>query len=273
MPHDIAGSHEESEPDHGHSETSAGAGGPVPMSEPLSEAGGTAAPATAPATSPIAIPPLPPFPVCIINLKAGCYRITYRPVGFNVFNGTMRVDKSGGTTTISGDLYRFLNLIIPVTPIGPTPLKPQVITAGGASLKTPPTSISIFPILLNIPIYARNKYYSYLKVTNIQTSPIFAPPGQCALTLTAQKAGWIKDRSRWVGFPASSVEPKWKSTRSPAQLRRNRSLQFPAAAPKISGPLTRRLVGMWPSSTIRRMYQYPQASLRRTAGLLPTCMR
>src|SRR5207244_10881257 len=27
MPHDIAGSHEESEPDHGHSETSAGAGG------------------------------------------------------------------------------------------------------------------------------------------------------------------------------------------------------------------------------------------------------
>ncbi len=187
MPHDIAGSHEESEPDHGHSETSAGAGGPVPMSEPLSEAGGTAAPATAPATSPIAIPPLPPFPVCIINLKAGCYRITYRPVGFNVFNGTMRVDKSGGTTTISGDLYRFLNLIIPVTPIGPTPLKPQVATAGGASLKTPPTSISIFPILLNIPIYPRNKYYSYLKVTNIQTSPIFAPPGQCALTLTAQE--------------------------------------------------------------------------------------
>ena len=187
MPHDIAGSHEESEPDHGHSETSAGAGGPVPMSEPLSEAGGTAAPATAPATSPIAIPPLPPFPVCIINLKAGCYRITYRPVGFNVFNGTLRVDKSGGTTTISGDLYRFLNLIIPVTPIGPTPLKPQVATAGGASLKTPPTSISIFPILLNIPIYPRNKYYSYLKVTNIQTSPIFAPPGQCALTLTAQE--------------------------------------------------------------------------------------
>src|SRR5437588_6307819 len=91
MQHDIAGSHEESEPDHGHSETSAGAGGPVPMSEPLSEAGGTAAPATAPATSPIAIPPLPPFPVCIINLKAGCYRITYRPVGFNVFNGTMQI--------------------------------------------------------------------------------------------------------------------------------------------------------------------------------------
>src|SRR5207302_9635023 len=42
-------------------------------------------------------------------------------------------------------------------------------------------------LLLHIPTYPRNKYYSHLKVTTIQTSPIFAPLGQCALTLTAQE--------------------------------------------------------------------------------------
>src|SRR5207247_717160 len=38
----------------------------------------------------------------------------------------------------------------------------------------------------NIPVYARNRYYSYLKVTNIQRSPIFTS-GPCQLTLTAQE--------------------------------------------------------------------------------------
>lgn len=197
MPHDIAGSHEEAEPDHGHAETSTGASGPVPMSDPLPDQGGTTAVATAasPALSaaaiaqPVAAGTLQPFPLCIINLKEGCYRITYRPPGFNTFNGTMRVDKSGGKTTISGDLYRFLNLIFPPFVTATSVLKPKVSSAATAtataSLATPLSSISIFPIFLDIPIYPRNKYYSYLKVTKVETSPVFSPV--CNLTLTAQE--------------------------------------------------------------------------------------
>jgi hypothetical protein len=186
------------------------------MSEPLPDAGGaatsgTAATATTTPTATLVNQPvttgtgtLTPFPLCIINLKEGCYRITYRPtVGINTFNGTMRVDKAGGQTTISGDLYRFLNILFPVATAtlanaavkpkdkkdsGETAIAKTTISTGAiASLATPPTAISIFPILLNIPIYPRNKYYSYLRVTNIQTSPVLSPPGQCKLTLTAQE--------------------------------------------------------------------------------------
>jgi hypothetical protein len=68
----------------------------------------------------------------------------------------MRVDTTSGNTTISGDLYRFVSVPFP----GPFPY--------------------------DIPIYARNRYYSYLKVTNVQYSPIFTT-GPCQLTLTAQE--------------------------------------------------------------------------------------
>jgi hypothetical protein len=204
MPHDIAGSHEETEPDHGHSETSSGASGPVPMSEPLPDQGAATGAATttaipsaaAAALSGAVLQPAATtlHPICFIDLKEGCYRITYRPtVGISTFNGTMRVDKAGGKTTISGDLYRFLNIIFPSTtlPITATTavVKPKVSTAAiaTASLATPLSAISIFPRLQNIPIYPRNKYYSYLKVTKVQTSSIFAPAGQCKLTLTAQE--------------------------------------------------------------------------------------
>jgi hypothetical protein len=200
MPHDIAGSHEESEADHGHSETSSGAPGPVPMSDPMPDQGGatgasTAATpsATAAALAGATLQPaagiLPPL--CFINLKEGCYRITYNPSGFNVYRGTMRVDKAGGTTTISGDLYRFLDLIVAATTATTATAtvkgKTSAAVTATASLATPLSAISIFPIFQNIPIYPRNKYYSYLKVTNIQTGPIFSPPSQCKLTLTAQE--------------------------------------------------------------------------------------
>lgn len=118
--------------------------------------------------------PLPKF--CPINLREGCYRITFRPNSsfFNVYRGTMRVDAAGGSTTLSGDLYRFLGF----PPSLPFPLP--------APASVDPTSPTIFPLPYNIPIYARNQYYSYLKVTNIQRSPVFTF-GPCRLTLTAEE--------------------------------------------------------------------------------------
>src|SRR5512134_705768 len=98
----------------------------VPMADPIAESG-EAGPFPSPEVGatellPVRPPeleprpwpgPWPPFPICWINLQAGCYRITYRPNrGFYVYRGTMRVDPHGGTTTVSGDLYRFFDFPI-----------------------------------------------------------------------------------------------------------------------------------------------------------------
>ena len=113
---------------------------------------------------------------CKINLKEGCYRITFQPkTGTSIFHGTMRVEKNGGTTVISGDLYRFLNPVIS--------LPASVATA--ASVAVRPASSSIFALAVGIPVYARNKYYSYLLVTNIKMPPLLT--SKCAFTLTAQE--------------------------------------------------------------------------------------
>ncbi len=140
-------------------------GGPVPIP-----------PLPLPGPQPLPFPWPPPWHFCLINLRSGCYRITFRPnSGITVYYGTMRVDTAGGQTTISGDLYRFLQLPIP-WPIPPLSL------AQPASLPFP----FPFPFQYDIPIYSRSRYYSYLKVTNVQRSPIFTT-GPCQLTLTAQE--------------------------------------------------------------------------------------
>lgn len=109
-----------------------------------------------------------PFPhFCLINLKAGGYRISITPTTPSLvrYRGTLRVEKAGGSTTISGDLYRFISLPFPPLP-------------------APPITLPTLP--LNLPIYSRRQYYSYLKVTGIQQSPVFTT-GPCRLTLTMQE--------------------------------------------------------------------------------------
>lgn len=112
---------------------------------------------------------------CKINLREGCYRITFQPKrGSNVFYGTLRVDKGGGKTILSGDLYRFLSPVVSV----PTRV------AAAASAASRPASNSIFSRPLPIPIYARSKYYSYLKVVDIKMP---ASGTKCSFTLIAQE--------------------------------------------------------------------------------------
>ena len=129
----------------------------------------------------------PPFRVCLIRLRSGCYRITFRPTATpnDVYRGTMRVDTSGGTSTISGDLYRFFEIlslepftreVLPIATASP---------ALSAILGTIP-GISPLPRPFRIPIYPRDRYYSYLKVTGIKRPPLLTT-GPCKLTLTAQE--------------------------------------------------------------------------------------
>lgn len=111
----------------------------------------------------------PPFPR--VQLATGAYRITYQPyAGFVTFKGTLRVDRVGTMTTISGDLYRFLSLppLLPQPPLSPVPAKPPI--PEGERLEDgrgPADALSPFiPRLpLAIPIYPRDRYYSYLHIT------------------------------------------------------------------------------------------------------------
>ena len=120
--------------------------------------------------------PWPGLHLCNISLPSGCYRITFQPKsGFTTFNGTMRVDDHGGTITISGDLYRYFNF--------PFPFPPIVKGPDHVEWSRP---ITFFPIAYGIPVYPRNRYFSYLRVTSIQRPPILTV-GTCRLTLTAQE--------------------------------------------------------------------------------------
>jgi hypothetical protein len=131
------------------------------------------------ATQPVVVGPGGPGGItalCKINLREGCYRITFQPKnGTSVFHGTMRVEKTAAKTIISGDLYRFLNpqIALPAT----------VVAVAATTIRPAPTSI--FQLPLTIPVYARDKYYSYLKVTGIQLPAPFGSP--CQFTLTAQE--------------------------------------------------------------------------------------
>lgn len=91
----------------------------IPVSEPIAsaEVAGTSEFVTQPGVG-IAKPPVAdPAHLCWINLKAGCYRITFSPFpSLYVYKGTLRVERSPGSTIMSGDLYRFRNIILdPVT--------------------------------------------------------------------------------------------------------------------------------------------------------------
>jgi hypothetical protein len=172
---------------------------------PPTEAGPGVPPATQPPTSPgsTPVPGSFPFPhFCFIYLRPGCYRITYRPnASLNVYHGTMRVDVHGGRTTISGDLYRFF--LFPWPPpvpnpgpvLDPPPNPGAAAPAGAASAALRAVEAGVraetaapfpLPFAYNIPIYARSRYYSYLRVIGIQRPPIFTTE-PCRLVLTAQE--------------------------------------------------------------------------------------
>jgi hypothetical protein len=133
---------------------------------------------------------------CRINLLEGCYRIAFQPKSSQTtFYGTMRVDYAGGKTTISGDLYRYFRL--PWVAVerasalsmvrGRMSERVSALSSTALGALSPPVGpATLGPVPLGIPIYPRNRYHSYLRVTNVQR-PGLLTYGPCQLTLTAQE--------------------------------------------------------------------------------------
>src|SRR5262245_57645578 len=128
--------------------------------------------------------PIPPFKLCHLDFRDGCYEITHRPTGSLVsLQGTLRVDRAapdGGPDKIivSGDLYTKPIGIDPPLPVPlPTPAPRPTGDAPPAraatfTLSSVAAAVSRIegptipaPILRpRIPIFPRAKYHSYLKV-------------------------------------------------------------------------------------------------------------
>lgn len=119
------------------------------------------------------------FRFCNLNLRAGCYQLfLHRTDAITFFSdrfeGTLRVEKDQNATTISGDLYkarRFDDIVVE--------------HAHGVSVAPQPT----------IPIKARSRYFSYLRVIGIETTPVLTqfariePPifNLCTIRLTVEE--------------------------------------------------------------------------------------
>jgi hypothetical protein len=91
-----------------------------------------------------------PIPVLRFrSLRQGCYLLRYTPTQLNLpqttlhYDGTLRVERNGVSTTASGDLYRHLVRILP----WPFPRPSELSPAAG------------------IPIFPRSEYRYYVRVT------------------------------------------------------------------------------------------------------------
>lgn len=155
--------------------------------------------------------PWPPFHFCKIDLPEGCYRISFAPNNIlGTYQGTMRVDKAGGKTTVSGDLYW---------------VPPYILALGSIGRARPASLIEKipFPRPLGIPIYPRANYHSYLKVTGMSQSPLITT-GLCTLTLTV-------DEYEYTLPPAGSFNGSFPSAPS-----RTLSIVFSPQSPPWSYP-------------------------------------
>jgi hypothetical protein len=178
----------------------------VPLSRqiPISDegTGDQPPPGTQPGPQPAPLRP------CRLDFREGCYQINFKPTASLVtFEGTLRVDRSapdGGADNliVSGDLYSRRLVIGPVTPAPPA--APPDADEDGAPTASAPLSMAAalsavdapvvpLPILRpGIPIFARARYHSYLKVTSV-TAPVLVPPfAKCELTIVAEQFNYTQ---------------------------------------------------------------------------------
>ncbi|MBR0781452.1 hypothetical protein JQ635_08555 [Bradyrhizobium iriomotense] len=163
--------------------------------------------------------PIPPFRLCRLDFREGCYQINFRPTaGFVSFEGTLRVDRStpdGGADhlIVSGDLYSRLPIIkppipplppipipIPIPPVPPVGDQDVDEAAADAGLTSIAASLSavdepLIPLPIRrpkIPIFPRARYHSYLRVTSV-SAPIAVPvPKKCELTIVAEQFNYTQ---------------------------------------------------------------------------------
>jgi len=125
-------------------------------------------------------PKVGPFRRCNLRLRQGCYQLFLTSTdAVSLFSkrleGTMRVEIDPEHTTISGDLYRGSAF-------------DDLVNQGVAARSLAPRPF--------IPIKQRSRYFSYLRVIDIQTSPVLAPLARvigppifdlCSITLTVEE--------------------------------------------------------------------------------------
>ena len=179
--------------------------------------------------------PFPPFKLCKLDFREGCYQINFRPTaGFVSFEGTLRVDRSapdGGADhlIVSGDLYSKRPVIGPIPPLPPIPVPVPIpippvppvgnrdedeaaadagLTSIAASLSAVDEPLIPFPIRRpRIPIFPRARYHSYLRVTSV-SAPIAVPlPKKCELTIVAEQFNYTQP-------PAGQFKGSFPSTPS-----------------------------------------------------------
>ena len=145
---------------------------------------------------------------CRLDFREGCYQITFRPTaGFVTFEGTLRVDRSapdGGADhlIVSGDLYSRRPVIGPIAPVRPA--APADADEGGAPVASEPMSVAgalsavdepLVPLAIlkpKIPIFARARYHSYLRVTSVSAPVLVAGHAQCNLTIVAEQFNYTQ---------------------------------------------------------------------------------
>jgi len=136
-------------------------------------------------------PLFPPFHHCNLSLCEGCYQLNITKIqpGPPILRpsyqlGTLRVVKSGTTYAISGDTYRYSLVDI-------------IVAQGGTGIPAfGPTTI---------PIYPRNRYKSYLKVTAVNIP--FISKGPCRIHLTVEEYDYTQP-------PAGSFDGTFPTTPS-----------------------------------------------------------
>ena len=145
---------------------------------------------------------------CRLDFREGCYQIAFKPTaGFVTYEGTLRVDRSapdGGADhlIVSGDLYSHRPVIgptVPARPAGPAdadeagaPVAPEPMSVAGA-LSAVDEPLVPHPILKpRIPIFARARYHSYLRVTSVSAPVLVAHHAQCKLTIVAEQFNYTQ---------------------------------------------------------------------------------
>ena len=126
---------------------------------------------------------------CKLDLRDGCYQIEYRPNRSVVsFVGTLRVDRKApdagpDNIIVSGDLYRQSRLVGPIVTSGVSAER-SIAAAASTARAELPGLLTRKPV---IPIFARSKYHSYLRVTGVRIptgGPLHSP---CQITLVAEQ--------------------------------------------------------------------------------------
>jgi hypothetical protein len=157
---------------------------PVPVPDPP-----VLAPLPLPPGTPL--PPFPPFVLCGLDLRDGCWAISVR-LGAASLVGTLRIDRGTGHLIASGDLYNDPPPVVhpdaPGAALTADALpRPAGITSTAGAIAAAPIALLPFPFFTGIPIYARANYQSYLKVTGVRVPAFARTPAGCRVTMTVEQ--------------------------------------------------------------------------------------